>query len=148
VIDFGGRPTPGEAPAVETPDSASALRQWPVQLHLLPPTAPFLRGARLVLAADCVAHAVGDFHGRFLRGNALAIACPKLDSGMDAYLEKLAAMIDEGGIDTLTVLVMEVPCCSGLVALARTAAGRARRKVPVKAVKIGLRGDVLSEDWL
>jgi NAD-dependent dihydropyrimidine dehydrogenase PreA subunit len=145
VMDFG-RPAP--ASAAETSGRSSALRQWPVQLHLLPPTAPFLRGARLVLAADCVAHAVGDFHERFLAGNALAIACPKLDSGHEVYLDKLTAMIDHGGIDTLTVLVMEVPCCSGLVTLARTAAGRARRKVPIKAIRIGLRGDVLSEDWM
>ena len=148
AMDFGCCPTPEPGPAPNLPGRPSALRQWPVQLHLLPPTAPFLRGARLVLAADCVAHAVGDFHERFLAGGALAIACPKLDSGMDEYLEKLTAMIDEGGIDSLSVLMMEVPCCSGLLALARTAAVRARRKVPIKAVKIGLRGDVLSEDWL
>lgn len=146
VMEFGCCPAP--ATAAEVSRRPSALRQWPVQLHLLPPTAPFLRGARLVLAADCVAHAVADFHERFLAGSALAIACPKLDSGMDEYVAKLTAMIDDGGIDSLSVLVLEVPCCSGLIALARTAAGRARRKVPIKAVKVGLRGDVLSENWL
>jgi NAD-dependent dihydropyrimidine dehydrogenase PreA subunit len=126
----------------------SALRQWPVQLHLVPSGAPYFQGAEVLLAADCTAFAVGDFHARFLQGKALAVACPKLDQGQEIYLRKLVALIDEACIDTLTVLVIEVPCCSGLVALAREAASRATRKVPVKRIVVGVRGDLLAEEWL
>jgi hypothetical protein len=125
--------------------AASELRQWPVQLHLVPPSAPYFRDAEVVLAADCVAYAFGDFHRSFLRGRSLAIACPKLDSGQDVYLDKLTAMIDFGGIRSLTVLTMEVPCCRGLLQLARQAASAAKRKIPVEWVEIGVQGGVLRE---
>ncbi|MFH1566416.1 MAG: 4Fe-4S binding protein [Gemmatimonadota bacterium] len=134
----------GSAPAA----SPSALRQWPVQLHLVSPAAPYFQGANLLLAADCTAFAMGDFHANFLNGKALAVACPKLDQAQEIYLDKLVALIDGAAIDTLTVMVMEVPCCSGLVRLAAEAAGRARRKVPVKRVVVGLEGAVRSEEWL
>ncbi|HPC82852.1 MAG TPA: 4Fe-4S binding protein [Thermoanaerobaculaceae bacterium] len=126
----------------------SALRQWPVQLHLLNPQAPYLAGANLLLAADCVAFAVGDFHENWLAGKALAIACPKLDGSQEVYLDKLVAMIDQARVDTITVMIMEVPCCRGLLQLARTAVARARRKVPVKAVVVGLQGQVLDQQWV
>ncbi len=126
----------------------SELRQWPVQLHLLNPAAPYLRGADLLLAADCSAYAAGNFHSDFLKGKALAIACPKLDDGQQNYLEKLVRMIDESRINTLTVLTMEVPCCSGLLAIAKAAAGRAERRVPVKAIVLSLEGEVQSEEWV
>jgi Pyruvate/2-oxoacid:ferredoxin oxidoreductase delta subunit len=126
----------------------SQLRQWPVQFHLVSPMAPYFRGADVLLAADCTAFAMGEFHKDFLKGKALAIACPKLDEGQDVYLEKLIAMIDEAKINTLTVLVMEVPCCSGLVLLAKNAVEAAKRKVPVKAVVVSLQGEIKSEDWV
>ena len=131
------------ASSVEGPPSQ--LRHWPVQLHLVPPSAPFFRGADVLLAADCVAFATGDFHQRFLAGRSLAIACPKLDSRQEVYLEKLVAMIDEAGIRSLQVVVMEVPCCRGLVGLAEEAARRARRQVPVECVVVTTGGRVLSE---
>ncbi len=126
-------------------DSPSALRQWPIQLHLLPPTAPYFAGAELLLAADCVAFAVGGFHQRFLAGRALAIACPKLDSQQEIYVEKLTTMIDTAGIQGISVMVMEVPCCSGLVRLVQEARSRASRSIPVKALVVGVRGDVVAE---
>jgi NAD-dependent dihydropyrimidine dehydrogenase PreA subunit len=126
----------------------SRLRQWPIQLHLVPPTAPYFQRANLLLAADCVPFAVADFHDRFLDGRALAIACPKLDQHMEIYVEKLTAMIDEAGIDTLTVAIMEVPCCGGLVRLAQQAVAAATRKVPIKVVQVGVRGDVQMERWM
>jgi ferredoxin len=125
--------------------AASELRQWPVQLHLVPPSAPYFRDADVVLAADCVAYAYGDFHRSYLRGRRLAIACPKLDSNQDVYLDKLTAMIDFGGIRSLTVLTMEVPCCRALLQLARQAASAAKRKIPVEWVEVGIQGDVLKE---
>jgi Pyruvate/2-oxoacid:ferredoxin oxidoreductase delta subunit len=137
-------PTAGTA-AASGEGSPSQLRHWPVQLHLVPPTAPFFRGADLLLAADCVAFAAGDFHQRFLAGRSLAIACPKLDSRQEVYVDKLVAMIDEAGIRSLQVVVMEVPCCRGLVTLAEEAARRARRQVPVECVVVTTGGRVLSE---
>ncbi len=121
------------------------LGQWPVQLHLLTPAAPFLAGADLLLAADCAAFAAGDFHERFLRGRALAIACPKLDSRQESYVEKLAGMIDHAGVRSLTIVIMEVPCCGGLVRLVQAAAAQAERQIPVTVIVLGTRGDVLAE---
>jgi len=123
----------------------SALRQWPVQLHLLSPAAPYFRGADVLLAADCVAFAVGDFHGAHLAGRSLAIACPKLDVQQEIYRDKLTAFIDESGIASLTVMVMQVPCCGGLVQLAVQAAARAARTVPMRYVVVGVQGDILDE---
>ena len=127
--------------------SSSQLRQWPVQLHLLNPEAGYFRGADVVLAADCVAYSFADFHNRFLVGKILAIACPKLDSNQEMYVEKLKNMIVYSSINTLTVVIMEVPCCGGLFRLAQKAVAEAGRKIPVKLVVIGTRGDVLKEEW-
>ena len=126
----------------------SALSQWPVQLHLLTPRAPFLKNSDLLLSADCVAHAVGDFHGDYLKGKTLAVACPKLDSNIESYIEKLTAMIDEAEINTITVLMMEVPCCGGLLSIAGKAAANAKRKVPLKKMVVSIRGELLSEEWV
>ncbi len=126
-------------------DSPSGLAQWPVQLKLLPPTAPMLAGASLLLAADCAAFACGDFHARLLEGRVLAIACPKLDNP-EGYLEKLTAMLTQGGVAEILVARMEVPCCGGLVRLAlaaRDAAGR--EDLPVREVLISTKGSVLGE---
>jgi hypothetical protein len=102
----------------------------------------------VLLAADCTAFALGDFHARWLPGKALAVACPKLDQGQEVYLRKLVALVDDARIETLTVLVMEVPCCGGLLHLAQQALRLARRKVPLKKVVVGIRGDLLEEEWL
>jgi NAD-dependent dihydropyrimidine dehydrogenase PreA subunit len=132
--------------ATETSPEAvrSGLRQWPIQLHLLPPTAPFLEDADLLVAADCAAYSMGGFHRRFLDGRALAIACPKLDSHQEIYVEKLAAMIDHARLRQMTVMVMEVPCCNGLVGLVQEARARAGREIPATALVVGVRGDVLA----
>ncbi|RKZ15083.1 4Fe-4S ferredoxin [bacterium] len=145
-----GPPTPGPAAGLPTANESAAgtaLRQWPVQLHLLSPGAPFLVGADLLLAADCAPFAMADFHGGLLADKALAIACPKLDQGQEIYLQKLVSMVDDAGINTITVAMMEVPCCGGLLNLAREAVARAGRKVPIKRVIVGTRGDILSEEW-
>lgn len=126
----------------------SELQQWPVQLHLLNPQVPYLQGADLLLAADCTAFAMGNFHSDYLKGKRLAIACPKLDDGKDIYINKLTSMIDDAKINTLTVMIMEVPCCGGLLLIARNAAAKATRKVPVKLIVVGLQGNVIQEDWV
>lgn len=127
---------------------SSQLRQWPVQLHLLNPGAAYFQGADVVLAADCAAYTYADFHRRFMVGKTIAIACPKLDAGKEIYVEKLIAMIDNSTINTLTVVIMEVPCCGGLLALARTAVQQAMRKIPIKQVVISIKGNVLQENWI
>jgi len=132
---IGGGPQPSE------------LTHWPVQMHLIAPGAPHFQGSDLVLAADCVAYALGDFHRSYLKGKTLAIACPKLDERQEVYLEKLKALIDDAKINTLTVMIMQVPCCRGLLALAKAAAAQAARKVPIKVIVVGVRGEILSEEW-
>jgi hypothetical protein len=126
----------------------SQLTQWPIQLHLISPTAPYYRNADVLLTADCVAYAVADFHRDYLKDKSIAIACPKLDSGQEIYLDKIKAWIDDAQINTLTVLIMQVPCCMGLLNLARQAAQSAGRKVPVKYVVVGVQGDILQEAWV
>lgn len=126
---------------------ASQLRQWPVQLHLASPMAPYFQKADVVVAADCTAFAYGNFHNDFMKGKAIVIACPKLDDGQEIYLEKVQALIEDAKINTLTVVTMEVPCCGGLLAMVKQAAAAANRKVPIKSVVIGIQGGIKSEDW-
>jgi NAD-dependent dihydropyrimidine dehydrogenase PreA subunit len=132
---------PSDGPAV-----ASALRQWPIQLHLVNPLAPYFQHADLLVAADCVAFAVGDFHARHLAGKSLVIACPKLDSHMEVYVDKIRQMVDGAGVRSITVMVMEVPCCGGLLQMVRQAVSQAARPVPVILTVVGLQGEILSAD--
>ncbi len=127
---------------------SSTLRQWPVQMHLINPNAPYYQGADVLISADCVAYSYGDFHRDFLSSKSIAIACPKLDQGREVYIEKIKTLIDGAKVNTLTVAIMEVPCCSGLLGLVQEGAKRANRKVPIKYFVIGTRGDVLKEEWL
>ena len=126
----------------------SQLRQWPIQLHLVSPEAPYYQKADVLLSADCVAYSVGDFHKDYLNGKSIAIACPKLDEGQDVYIEKIKSFIDDAKINTLTVMTMQVPCCGGLVSMAQQALQSAKRKIPVKSIVVSLQGDILSEDWV
>jgi NAD-dependent dihydropyrimidine dehydrogenase PreA subunit len=126
----------------------SELRQWPVQMHLVNPNAPYFRGSDLLLAADCVAFSMGGFHSAHLKGKSLSIACPKLDHGMETYVEKLTAMIDIASINTITVMMMEVPCCGGLLQMVHAALAKASRKVPVKKIIVGINGEVIREEWV
>jgi ferredoxin len=150
AMDLKPAATTAAAPAAATgPTAGSELANWPVQLHLLSPMAPQFKGRDVLLAADCTAFAMGAFHDRFLKGKVLAIACPKLDDGADVYREKITALVDHAEINTLTVAIMEVPCCRGLLGLAQDAVAKAKRKVPVKAVIIGIKdGAVVAEQWV
>lgn len=124
----------------------SHLQQWPVQLHLVSPNAGFFKNADLLLAADCVPIAYPDFHKDFLQGKSIAIACPKLDSNKQVYLQKLAQMITEAKINSITVVIMQVPCCGGLFQLAMQAVEDAGRTIPVKVVVVGIHGEILQEE--
>jgi ferredoxin len=126
----------------------SELRHFPVQLHLINPNAGFLQNTDLILAADCTAFAYGAFHRQFMKNKSIAIACPKLDNAADYYVEKLTLMIDGASINTLTVIIMEVPCCRGLLQIAQQAQANAKRKIPVKKIVIGIKGNLLTEDWI
>jgi len=126
----------------------SMLRQWPVQLHLINPMAPYFQKADLLIAADCTAFSLGDFHSKWLKDKSLVIACPKLDHGTESYINKLAALIDEAKVNTITVMMMEVPCCGGLLSMVREAKQICRRNVPVKAIVVGIKGNIISEDWV
>jgi ferredoxin len=127
---------------------ASQLRQWPIQLHLIMPTAPYYQGSDVLLVADCVAYALGNFHFDYLKGKSIAIACPKLDEGQDIYIEKIKSWIDDAKINTLTVMIMQVPCCMGLLNLAKEAAQSCKRKVPIKYIVVSIQGKILKEEWL
>ena len=132
------------APVAEAPRAVveSRLGHWPVQLTLVPPTAPFLKGADLVLAADCVPFAYAGFHRDFLGDNAaLLVACPKLDD-FQAHQQKLNEILKQSGIKSLTVLHMEVPCCSGLVHMAKQAILASGNVVPFRDITISIRGDI------
>ena len=123
----------------------SALTHWPIQLHLISPQAPHYQGADLLLAADCVPFSLANFHQKYLAGKKLAIACPKLDGEQEIYLDKLQTLIDQAQIKSLAIMIMQVPCCSGLVQLARTAVSRASREIPLKATVVGIDGTILNE---
>ena len=126
----------------------SQLRQWPVQLHLVSPQAPYYQGANVLLSADCVAYALADFHKDYLKDHSVAIACPKLDEGQETYVDKITSLIDDAKVNTLTVMIMQVPCCMGLLAIAKEGAAKATRRVPLKAMVISIGGEVISEEWV
>lgn len=129
-------------------EQPSQLRQWPVQFHLVNPAAGYFQGADVLLAADCSAYTAGNFHSKYLKGKSLIIGCPKLDSGQEVYVQKMVSLIDHARINTIHVLVMEVPCCGGLLRLVQQATQLASRKVPVKATVLSVDGEVRSEDWV
>lgn len=124
----------------------SQLSHWPIQLHLISPSAPHYHNSDLLIAADCVAYSHGDFHRDFLKSRTLAIACPKLDSNQEIYLDKLTNLIDQAQLKSIRVMIMQVPCCRGLLQLVVEAAGRARHRVPVSCVTVGIRGEILGEN--
>jgi ferredoxin len=120
--------------------TSSELRQWPIQLHLVPPHAPYFQSADLILVADCVPFAYANFHPDFLKEKAIAIGCPKLDDP-SAYVSKVTQILDSSAIKSLKVIHMEVPCCYGLVHIAREALSRSGKDIPFETVMIGIKGE-------
>jgi len=123
----------------------SALTHWPVQMHLINPRAGHFHGSHLLLAADCTAFSLGSFHPDYLEGKTLAIACPKLDSNREVYVEKLRILIEESQIDRLTVMIMEVPCCAGLLQMAELALSQCSRQIPVELIIVSVDGKIREE---
>jgi len=138
VTQFEKQETARTTPSVDTPQQ-SMLSHWPVQLTLVPPTVPFLQGTDLVLAADCVPFAYAGFHQDFLKDHSLLVACPKLDD-FQAHLEKLTDILRRSLVKSLTVVHMEVPCCSGLVHMAKQAIQLSSKDIPFKEVTVSIKG--------
>jgi len=126
----------------------SQLQQWPIQMHLISPNASYFKNADVLIAADCTAFSMGAFHPELMKGKSIAIACPKLDSEVEEYIEKIKAMVDDAKINTLTIAIMEVPCCGGLLRMAQMAVEKASRKVPIKLIIINIKGEIDKEMWV
>jgi hypothetical protein len=120
--------------------AVSELRQWPVQLQLVPPTAPYFKDAEILVCADCVAFAMGSMHQDLLKGKALAIACPKLDD-TGTYVDKLATIFSTNETPSVTVAIMEVPCCRGLDIMVKEAIQKSGRDIPLETVIVGIDGN-------
>ncbi len=132
-------PTSSDSAPGSTP---SQLAQWPVQLMLVPTNAPYFKNAELVLTADCIPFAYADYHNDFLKGRPIAVACPKLDD-LNIYIDKLTEMIKVSSLKGIEVLIMEVPCCGGLVHATQQARENAEIEIPIKITTIGVRGENL-----
>ena len=130
-------------PAVQTGTAKSELSHWPVQIMLVPPTAPFLKNADLLVVADCVPVTYPDFHRDFLKGKAVMMGCPKFDDAQH-YIEKFSEICKVSGIKSITNVVMEVPCCSAMNAIIQKAMERAGKTVPVEQITISTRGEELA----
>jgi NAD-dependent dihydropyrimidine dehydrogenase PreA subunit len=133
-----------QANAPRATGGSSALTHWPVQVHLVPPTAPFLKGADLLVAADCTPFAYPDFHQVLLKDRVLMIGCPKLDDAQ-AYIDKFTAIFSQAGVRSITTVMMEVPCCSGLSVIIRQALENAKANIPLEEVIISTRGSLLED---
>ena len=127
----------------DMPVLRSQLSQWPVQIKLVPVNAPYFDGAKLLIAADCTAYAYANFHQKFIRGHITLVGCPKLDD-VD-YSEKLAQIIRENNIQSVTVVRMEVPCCGGLERAAKVALQNSGKFIPWQVITISIDGNILSE---
>ncbi len=147
VKTFNRKPDDGEK-RTDLSEIKSELTHWPIQLHLISPLSKHFIESDLLLVADCVPFAFGNFHQKFLKNHVLTIACPKLDEEQEIYLEKLVTLIDEAKVNTITVLIMQVPCCGGLSQLVKAARDKAKRNIPIKEIIVGLEGSILREEWL
>lgn len=136
------RPRPSVPAGSSVPERGSELRQWPVQLMLVPVNAPYFKGADLLIAADCVPFAYPDFHRRLLRGKALLVGCPKLDD-LGVYRDKISNIIRNNDIRSVTYAHMEVPCCFGLVNIIEEAISGSGKNVPFNDVTVGINGELI-----
>lgn len=130
-------------PIAKEVSTRSELRQWPVQLRLLNPHAPYFADAELLVAADCVPCAYSRFHQDLLKGKMLIIFCPKLDPDLDAYIDKLAEVFSQNSIKSITAVHMEVPCCFGLISILKEALKKAGKDIPIRERTITIRGKII-----
>ena len=127
------------------PGTESTLSHWPVQINLVPPIAPFLKGADLLIAADCTVVAYANFHQDFLKDKVVMIGCPKFDDVED-YTQKFTDIFKTADIKSITALIMEVPCCSGLPMIVKSAMDRAGKDIPMEQIVISTRGEILTQE--
>jgi NAD-dependent dihydropyrimidine dehydrogenase PreA subunit len=132
-----------DAPAQDTGKPASELRQWPVQIQLVPVNAPYFDQAKLLVAADCTAYAYAGFHKEFMKGRITLIGCPKLDEA--DYSEKLGAIFAQNDIKSVTVLRMEVPCCGGIVNAVQEALSASGKMIPWRVVTVTTDGELVED---
>ncbi len=139
--------TPAETRGASPADAPipSALTHWPVQIRLVPPHAPFLKNADLLIAADCTPMAYAGFHRDFLKGKVVMMGCPKFDD-MALYEERFRQIFSQADVRSVTVLVMEVPCCQGLPFLLKKVLAESGKKIPLEIVTVGLQGNILRRD--
>ncbi|MDR3629208.1 MAG: 4Fe-4S ferredoxin [Desulfocapsaceae bacterium] len=130
-------------PARQSPGTQSALSHWPIQIRLVPPHAPFLQNADLLVVADCTAVAVSGFQQKYLEGKKVMMGCPKFDDA-EGYIQRFAEIIATCNLKSLTILIMEVPCCSAMTVIIRKAMEKAGKTVPVEQITISTRGEELS----
>lgn len=135
---------PGSAPTVVAGAGGSQLAQWPVQFHLVSANAPYFRNADLLVTADCVPFAMADYHQRYLAGRAVIVGCPKLDETA-TYVGKLSQIIQQNDLASLTVLIMEVPCCGGMLQIVRSAVAMSGVDIPIREVVVSRQGEVIRE---
>jgi len=126
----------------------SELTHWPIQLHLINPESNIFDNSDLIIAADCTAFSYSNFHTDLLKGKKLIIACPKLDTGKDIDVEKISKLISNAKVNTITVAIMEVPCCNGLLFIVKEALAKSERKVPIKLIVISIQGKIINEEWI
>ena len=139
-------PTPcqqANKPAVQS-SIESALSHWPIQIHLVPPHAPFLKQADLLVVADCTPLAFPNFQAQFMQGKVVLVGCPKLDD-QQAYIDKFAAIFDQADISSITTTIMEVPCCGGLPSILEQGMQKAGKQIPMETVVISTRGQILNK---
>ena len=143
IRQFSTQPTSSTTPTSGGYDELpSCLSHWPVQIRLVPTSAPFLKGSSLLIAADCAPVAYRNFHGDFLKGRTVMIGCPKFDD-IEGYYQKFVELFSEGGIKDITVLSMEVPCCSKLPHAVKKALEASKKDIPFKEVVVSVKGNIL-----
>jgi len=133
------KPASGESPQI----LSAELGNWPVQLQLLNPNAPYLKNADLLITADCVPFAYANFHQRFLKDKVLIILCPKLDKTIDEYVDKLSEIFTRQDIKSITIVHMEVPCCSGIEVIVKRALEKAQKNIIIKDYTISINGEII-----
>jgi hypothetical protein len=146
VQDFRGEHEQQECVEEVKPvtSNVSQLRQWPVQFMLVPPNAPYLKNADLLITADCVPYAYPDYHNGLLKDKIVLVGCPKFDK-VDYYKEKLVEILKVNDIKSVTVAIMEVPCCFGMYQLVSDAVKDSAPSIPLKKVIIGVKGEILED---
>jgi ferredoxin len=143
IRDMRNRESVGQQAGPATALVTSQLRQWPVQLQLVNPQAPYFKDADLLVAADCVPFSYGNFHQRFLKDRMMVTFCPKLDRTIDQYIDKLTTLFLHNNIKSVSVVHMEVPCCSGTLLIVQKALERAKKIIPIKEYTISISGEII-----